>query len=603
MTNWTQQGIEALKAGRRADALRFLSVALQENPDDLTAWLWISGALETDQQRADALGQVLRLDPSHQAALRGLAELAERSVKPQDLTADEEEPQPSIDNSPTVPSPRRIAELVRAPLEVNRRPSLAGRATLALLLTLGFYLLALSVAGLLLFVIYAEFALLGRINLQITLGCGIGAIAILWSILPRFERFKVPGARLQPEDHPLLFKLIQSVAQRMDQELPKEVYLIAEVNAFVAEVGGFLGLGTHRILALGLPMLEGLTVPQLRAVLAHEFGHYYAGDTRLGPWIYRVRKSILRTVINLGSQSLIQAPFRWYARLFLRITQSISRRQELVADELAAQVAGSQAAIEGLTAVHGLDAAFRAYWEKEFLPVLSKGFHPPLGEGFSHFIHTENVSEAITHLLEQQTQNTTSDPFDSHPSLKERLDALQAMPSGPLWKNHNPAINLLEVQPGLEQELLKIVYGPDKTRELKAVDWQTVGNTVYLPIWQDTIRPYQPALADFTSERLPEFRGAEGKLANLIKEKSRSPLKTEDLVRTVDLILAMTLAICLAADGWGIQALPGEEVLFVKEGDQLAPFLEVNRLAKGELGLTQWQYLCEDTGIAGKSCF
>jgi Zn-dependent protease with chaperone function len=69
--------------------------------------------------------------------------------------------------------------------------------------------------------------------------------------------------------------------------MPAEVYLIPEVNAWVGQRGGFMGIGSRRIMGLGLPLLETLNVSQLEAVLVHEFGHYYRGDTRLGPWVYK----------------------------------------------------------------------------------------------------------------------------------------------------------------------------------------------------------------------------------------------------------------------------------------------------------------------------
>jgi len=55
--------------------------------------------------------------------------------------------------------------------------------------------------------------------------------------------------------------------------MPKEVYLIADVNASVAQRGGILGVGSRRVVGLGLPLTRILSVAQLRAVLAHEFGH------------------------------------------------------------------------------------------------------------------------------------------------------------------------------------------------------------------------------------------------------------------------------------------------------------------------------------------
>jgi len=44
-----------------------------------------------------------------------------------------------------------------------------------------------------------------------------------------------------------------------------------------------MGFGSRRVMGLGLPLLQILTVAQFRAVLPHEFGHYYGADTRQDP--------------------------------------------------------------------------------------------------------------------------------------------------------------------------------------------------------------------------------------------------------------------------------------------------------------------------------
>lgn len=54
----------------------------------------------------------------------------------------------------------------------------------------------------------------------------------------------------------------------------------------------------------------------------------------------------MRTVVSLlhggdGWGALISVLFKWYLELFLRVTQSISRAQELAADALAARVVGA----------------------------------------------------------------------------------------------------------------------------------------------------------------------------------------------------------------------------------------------------------------------
>jgi Zn-dependent protease with chaperone function len=91
--------------------------------------------------------------------------------------------------------------------------------------------------------------------------------------------------------------------------MPAEVYLVPDVNAWVMQRGGLMDFGSRRVMGLGLPLMRILTCSQLRAMLAHEFGHYHGGDTKIGPWIYKTRGAIVRTVNSLGSGSWLQKPF------------------------------------------------------------------------------------------------------------------------------------------------------------------------------------------------------------------------------------------------------------------------------------------------------
>ncbi|TMF18920.1 MAG: hypothetical protein E6I31_14475 [Chloroflexi bacterium] len=193
-----------------------------------------------------------------------------------------------------------------------------GRAALAVLLTIGFYGLALGIAGVLLFVVWLFWVNGHGVN-RFSLFCLIGAGVILWSILPRPQRFEAPGPTLQAAEHPRLFAELTDVATRVGEPMPHEVYLVPDVNAGVRERGGLMGIGGRRVMLLGLPLLTVLTISQMRAVLAHEFGHYHGGDTRIAPWVYRTREAIIRTIRHLsGSSSVLHLPFVWYGNLFLR---------------------------------------------------------------------------------------------------------------------------------------------------------------------------------------------------------------------------------------------------------------------------------------------
>lgn len=108
-------------------------------------------------------------------------------------------------------------------------------------------------------------------------------------------------------------------------------------------------------MGLGLTLMRVPAVTQLRAVLAHELGPYYGGDTRLGPVVYSMRGAIYRTVVNLASHDsivqLLHKPFEWYGSGALRITQGVSRSQEHSADQLAARAVGAKPLVDGLSAI------------------------------------------------------------------------------------------------------------------------------------------------------------------------------------------------------------------------------------------------------------
>lgn len=87
MNQLTQDGIAALKAGDKERAQKLFGAALEEDNDDLQAWLWLSGAVESDVDRLECLEQVLRIDPAHALASKGAAQLRARGVKPAEPAA------------------------------------------------------------------------------------------------------------------------------------------------------------------------------------------------------------------------------------------------------------------------------------------------------------------------------------------------------------------------------------------------------------------------------------------------------------------------------------------------------------------------------------
>ena len=160
------------------------------------------------------------------------------------------------------------------------------QVALAVALTVGFYGLALVVSLGLFLIAYAtltawnsvDAAVISLCLASLCVACGL---SILWSIGPRRYRFGPPGPRLDPAGDPDLFAVIQDVATATSQAMPADVYVINGVTAFVGQYGGVMGFRSRRVMGLGLPLMHAVSVQQLKAILAHELGHYSSGHAVL----------------------------------------------------------------------------------------------------------------------------------------------------------------------------------------------------------------------------------------------------------------------------------------------------------------------------------
>ena len=475
--------------------------------------------------------------------------------------------------------------------------SVAGRAALAVGLMLGFYVLALAIVAALVFVPIAEVVFTDRIHPKIALICLFGAGTILWSILPRPDRFEAPGPLLEPANHPKLFAEIEDVARATGQAMPAEVFLVGDVNAWVAQRGGVMGFFSRRVMGLGLPLLQTLSVPELRAVLAHEFGHYYGGDTRLGPWVYKTRSAIGRTIGGLGD-SFLQLPFILYGNLFLKVSHAVSRRQELSADALASRVAGSRPLVEGLKKLAPATAGFGAYWSQEVVPVVQAGYLPPIAEGFRRFNADARVSKAEAKVLEEALREVETNPYDTHPPLAERIAAVSALPEGPDPAGEPAAISLLSDVAGLERRWFATLFDAVSVGKLVAIAWDEVASTVLLPAWRKAVLENVVALEGATVGDLPRFV-AEGQLrARLLPGFVGADDDPDARKAFVRWLAAVGTILALERAGWTIESPPGAPVSARRNGDTLLPFDALRRVVDGSLTATAWRDETSRLGVA-----
>lgn len=480
-------------------------------------------------------------------------------------------------------------------------PSLAGRATLAVLLLVGFYVLAFALIATLLYLPYAEFRYLDRIDARLTLFALVGAGAIFWAILPRIDRFEPPGPPLERAQHPQLFAILDDVARSAEQEMPRDVYLVADMNAWVAQRGGIMGFGSRRVMGLGLPLMQALAISQLRSVLAHEFGHYHGGDTALGPWIYKTRAAIGRTLESLANHSaLLMKPFEWYGNAFLRITHAISRRQEFAADALAARVTGTATTITALKTIHSAGMAFQPYWHAEILPAIQKGYRPPIAEGFLEFSAAPHIATSIARAMTEEMAEGKSDPYDTHPPLRERVAALESAPpvQRETAEDHAMAITLLRDVPALETAMLDGMLRDDYRGKLKPLSWDDAGSELWIPVWREQARALSNVLSGLTPNMLPKLAADPGGLAVTLGFVRNRGASSDDTTREAGHVIGAAMAIALHSRGFAVSARPGHAVRLFRNDVEIEPFDALRGLIDRTLTAEAWREQCDRAAIA-----
>lgn len=207
---------------------------------------------------------------------------------------------------------------------------------------------------------------------------------------------------LRKEDYPQFFEFINSVARDVGAAEPKRIIIDTRVNAALRVKTSIWRLFSpqKKDLIIGLGLFNVLTVSELKAVLAHEFGHFIQRHLWMTRWSYVANMVLHRLVINrdgtdktLGTLSraglkigLIGWIFGfhvWAIRgiveamywVVLKTQRGLSREAEFHADLVAVATTGSDPIVQSLykveAAEHSYGLALQTVNEQ-----ISKGYRP-----------------------------------------------------------------------------------------------------------------------------------------------------------------------------------------------------------------------------------
>ncbi|MGO1048931.1 M48 family metalloprotease [Crossiella sp. CA198] len=369
------------------------------------------------------------------------------------------------------------------------------RGLLAVGLLAGFYVLAAClVLGYLAFVVLALHTLTlptntFPTNFHLPVLIAGSSIPVLLGVVRGVLATNSPGhldldsVILTRAQAPLLWKTVADLAERAGAPMPDEIRLTAEANAAVTEDTRMLGLVVgERRLYLGLPLLTGLPLDELKAILSHELGHFAGRHNRFGAVVYRGALALdtateeMRSAINTNAlarmySGLIFGVIRLYGWCYVRIAFAVLRRQEIEADRAAAAVAGPAVTGEALRSALVLMAAWTDFRDRFLTPLAAAGAVPD--DPFSAF----EAMLADPDYRDVLAQHRAAPPesaraaLDTHPSLADRLTYLTTLPPRDLPRELRPALNLLGADPAEAAHRVREAMFPKQRKTMPWREW------------------------------------------------------------------------------------------------------------------------------------
>jgi Zn-dependent protease with chaperone function len=417
----------------------------------------------------------------------------------------------------------------------------------------------------------------------------IAAFALLRALLVMGRRRAEQeyGFAVSPADEPVLWREVTALANWVGTAPPDEIRLVPDVNAAVSEDTRLLGLrAVRRHMYIGLPLLATLTVSEMRSVLGHELGHYSGAHTRLGAPTYRGRVALIGAIDGLGNHPLLQRVFVAYAKLYFRVSLAVSRRQEHEADELAVRISGRHATGSALSKVHAAGAAWRFYLECYVsLGGPAKATPRDLFGGFRALFAAQSRRFADEAAAEERS------PYDSHPSLPERLAAIAGLPEPAVGTDDRPAAVLLR-NPAAAEQLAQRSMWTAAARQLPSLPWEEiVARGVYLSTNAEAVTDLLVGAQRITGWPEPTLGGALAVLAHGDIERLGTELRAlgwqigapgnvTETQRLVASVLGAALQGVLVESGRARWALSwsGPSALVDERGEQV-PVKELTQLA------------------------
>lgn len=380
------------------------------------------------------------------------------------------------------------------------------KAILNIVLFIFSYLILLIASLLLLtFCVLAASALVVMKATLITalLGIGLIGMAILTFIFLIKFVFKkkvihdAPLIEINKQQEPELFELIDDIVRKVNTDSPKRVYISHDVNASVSYNSGFWGIlfPARKNLTIGIGLVNSVSIVELKAILAHEFGHFSQRSMKVGTYVHHLNKIVYnmlyendsfdKMVNNWMSLHLfvslfivvahkITQGFQWILKKLYELVNisylKLSRQMEFHADAVAAHVAGSDPLITALQrldlANHSYEHVLNFYEHKVSDAISTENIYPH--QLFIMGFLAEKYEWPLINKLPYVNPNDFSrydqskliieDQWTSHPSRDDRINELKKLAIPAQSTDNNMASTLFSEFDVYQSELTKAIF-------------------------------------------------------------------------------------------------------------------------------------------------
>ncbi|MEO0575691.1 MAG: M48 family metallopeptidase [Pseudomonadota bacterium] len=354
------------------------------------------------------------------------------------------------------PSPQNVPENL-----TQARASYKRQAWLAMAGLLAFIVVYLALTACFAYIAYNNFLRIqsGETDLFHLLVTGMSALLtvfLLKSLFTKRRSGNPGGVEVTAEEEPALFDFLHQLADEIGAPKPHRVFITPEVNAAVFYDLSLMNLvfPSKKNLIIGLGLVNVLNLGELKAVLAHEFGHFAQGAMAVGRWVYVAQQIIAHMV---ATRDWLDTVVRFISRIDIRVAwigwilaliiwsirslmdtlfsvviiaeRALSREMEFNADLVAVSVTGSDALVNAL---HKLQAADEAWQTTLDVMGQEAGNGKRIGDLFDAQLEAVTT---IRRVLDDDTYGVAPEPGDTQASEHRVFSEQTAMPPQ-MWSTH-----------------------------------------------------------------------------------------------------------------------------------------------------------------------